>query len=72
MHSLITASLVLQLRIELAAHGLMDELPRPASTSDVSFLGLLYKRRVTAASKPMYHRTTGCCRRGLFAEATGT
>ena len=46
-------SLVLRLRVELAADGLMDELPRPASTS-ASFLELYIQTDVSP-----YHY---CCR----------
>src|SRR6266852_98855 len=38
----------LQLRVELAVDGLMDELPRPESTS-ASFPDPLYKRRATCS-----------------------
>jgi hypothetical protein len=47
LHTLVTASLVLQLCVELAADGIMDQ--RPALTSAASFLGFLYKRRVTSS-----------------------
>ncbi|KAN0109538.1 hypothetical protein V8E52_009181 [Russula decolorans] len=78
LNTLVTASLILQLRFELAADGFMDELPIPASTS-ASFLDLLHKRRTTCSGElcirtnlPPYHWPGTVTLRlisGLFAKS---
>ncbi|KAF8497506.1 hypothetical protein F5888DRAFT_1803528 [Russula emetica] len=78
LHTLVTASFILQLRTELAADELMDELQRPASTS-ASFLNLPYKRRAICGELciqtdvPPYHWPGAVTWRlisGVFAKAT--